>query len=235
MTINIILFNSSLELTKNLGSKKLQHPVFVNDSKRRKNRKAGELLLDISIHYSGMSPDDRTNRGRPDIIHQIMLQYHFSLFNSEAFRKNTSFNPLRLFIHTNQDLVFEVSPEWRVPVSYIRFRGLMEKLLLEGSIEQPPVKVRNLSIEQLLKDKIKPESIILWTEIGEKKFSNELENEKDYLSTDKETVWLIGGYQSGDTPKRIESLVDKKLQIANFSLPSWKVLGNLLAYLEQDL
>ena len=112
----------------------------------------------------------------------------------------------------------------------------MEKLLLEGSIERPPVEVRTLSVEKLLKEEIKPESVTLWTEMGEKiDFGEKLMHEKDFLSSDDNIVWLIGGYQSGETPEGIENLVDKKLQIANHSLPSWKVLGNLLAYLEWDL
>ena len=235
MTINIVLFNSSLELAKNLGSKALSHPVFINDSKRRKNRKPGELLLDISVHYGGMSPEDRINRGRPDIIHQIMLQFHFSLLNSESYRNNITFNPLRLFIHTNQNFVFETLPEWRVPVSYIRFRGLMEKLLLEGRIENPPVEIRKLSLEKLLKEEIKPESVTLFTETGKiLNINQDILTSKEFLTSEKNIGWLIGGYQSGDTPEKVEKLVNKRLQIANFSLPSWKVLGNLLAYLEMD-
>ncbi|MHA2105435.1 MAG: hypothetical protein ACW981_18570 [Candidatus Hodarchaeales archaeon] len=227
MTINIIIFDSGLELARNLGSKKLKHPVFVNDRKRRKKKSAGELLLDISVHYSGMSPEDRFNRGRPDIIHQIMLQYHFSFFNHESIIKTNAKPPIRLFIHSRQDLVFEVAPEWRVPVSYLRFRGLMEKLLIENRIENPEIIIRKLKIEELFKE-IKADSAILWTKKGD------IANLEEFKLIDKEKdmIWLIGGFQSGDPSDKIEKLVDRKLKIFSYSIPSWKVLSVLLTNLE---
>jgi rRNA small subunit pseudouridine methyltransferase Nep1 len=227
MTINIIIFDCGLELARNLNSKKLKHPVFVNDKKRRKKKSAGELLLDISVHYSGMSPEDRYNRGRPDIVHQIMLQYHFSFFNHESIIKTNTKPPIKLFIHSRQDLVFEVVPEWRVPVSYLRFRGLMEKLLIEKRIENPDIRIRKLKVEELFKE-IKADSVILWTEKGDKV------NLEDYklIDKEKEIIWLIGGFQSGDPDDKIDSLVDKKLKIFNYSLPSWKIFSVLLTNLE---
>ncbi|MFW9928637.1 MAG: 16S rRNA methyltransferase, partial [Candidatus Thorarchaeota archaeon] len=65
--ITIILFNSALELAKELGNDRLKHQAFVNDRTRRKKKDAGEILLDIAVHYSAMKPEERVNRGRPDI------------------------------------------------------------------------------------------------------------------------------------------------------------------------
>jgi rRNA pseudouridine-1189 N-methylase Emg1 (Nep1/Mra1 family) len=45
-------------------------------------------------------------------------------------------------------------------------------------------------------------------------------------------IWLIGGFQSGDPSDKIEKLVDRKLKIFSYSIPSWKVLSVLLTNLE---
>lgn len=247
MTINIVLFNSALELTRELGSHKLKHPVFINDMRRRKLKSPGDLLLDIAIHSSGMSPVDRENRGRPDIVHQILLQYRFNLalgnitsaFKEEKEQKKEQLlqvYPLRLWIHLPQDEIFEVLPEWRIPVSYTRFCGIMEVLLQNKKLETPPILIRKISLSELMKE-LSPEKIILWTKNGI--HTNWVQISKEsleyYQNNSIKEVWLIGGYQRGPPPEAIINLSTEQRQLASYGMPAWKVFGTLLTLLELQL
>ena len=247
MTINIVLFNSALELARELGTRKLKHPTFMHDMHRRKLKSPGDMLLDIAVHYSGMSPVDRENRGRPDIIHQVLLQYHFSLLLENATsaykehipEKNETFSqitPLRLWIHLPQNEIFEVLPEWRIPVSYIRFRGIMEALLQKKKLDTPPIQIRAMTLSRLIKE-LSPDKVVLWTKHGGPTnwMHISVESLRYYQNDSINVVWLIGGYQRGPPSENILELASEQRQLANYGMPAWKVFGTLITLLELQL
>lgn len=100
-------------------------------------KKYGEAgkILDISLHHYAMkSLKQHTARGRPDIVHHFLIDTLSSLLNK--------WDKLRLYIHTrdfsdNPSRIFEINPHMRPPKEYLRFKGVLFKLLTENVIKIP--------------------------------------------------------------------------------------------------
>ena len=81
----------------------------------------GFELLNCDDHHGflkkhGRDPAD----SRPDITHQALMALLDSPLNKAGL--------LRVFIHTANNILIEVSPHIRIPRTYKRFAGLMGKL-----------------------------------------------------------------------------------------------------------
>lgn len=89
-------------------------------SARRFNKKPSEILLDISWHFAAMKGiKNEIKRGRPDLV-------HFSLLEACSIPLYFE-NKLNVFVHTIDDKVISVGQNVRLPKSYHRFIGLVEK------------------------------------------------------------------------------------------------------------
>lgn len=238
--ITFLLYNSGLELLDSLPEKLLKQPAIKNDLRKRK-KKPSEVLLDLAVHQTAFNSKDKLNRGRPDIVHQVILQYLFSpLIHPSGTQQSSN---LQLFIHTSSNKYFEVLPSWRPPLHFLRFRGLLEKLLHKKSIvisTEDSLTLENGNIKQLIQ-KIKPQKIINFTSNAHSEPLS-LHSFADLLTgyyTSTETfLCLIGGYQHGQMPDGIKKqITDSKVKIQEISLqggrlPSWKVLSISLQALE---
>lgn len=118
----LILAECGLELIpKDLG----RHPAVKKNISR-----LGDIgkILDVSIHHSAMKQlKDSRSRGRPDIVHKFLIDSLSSILNK--------WNQLRIYIHTNEDKLYEVNPYMRPPKDMTRFKGLAFKLLQEDVIK----------------------------------------------------------------------------------------------------
>lgn len=222
--LTIILHHSALELITN-SICNVSHNAIKNDSMRR-SKKPEEILLDISIHQSAIFPDKLHFAGRPDLVHIFLLQYHFLMDLLETKIKSK----IQLFVHTRDNQYFIVPPTWRVPVHFIRFRGLMEKFLLEGKINltnESSLKLERGSIKDLI-DLMKPHDIINLVETG-KSLESVAVTMRELIEDEKKTVLLIGGYQKGEY-NLSEKLQTKITEIRLLSKPTtaWMVLNLLL-------
>jgi rRNA small subunit pseudouridine methyltransferase Nep1 len=137
--LNFVLAESALELVpREIWSR----PAVVSDATRRE-RKAGEILLDRSFHHSAMERlRDSEKRGRPDLVHITLLDVTGSPLYLDG--------RVMVYVHTYPDTVIEIEPKTRIPKNYLRFRGLMEKCL----VERPTtglLRVRQMSCSALLK------------------------------------------------------------------------------------
>merc|ERR1712176_231522 len=74
---------------------------------------------------------------RPDIVHQVLMTLLDSPLNKAG--------KLKVFIHTQKNVLIDVNPKLRIPRTYNRFAGLMVQLLYQFRI-----KAKN-SNEKLLK------------------------------------------------------------------------------------
>lgn len=241
--ITFLLYNSGLELLDSLPDKLLKHPAIKNDLRKRKKRPS-DVLLDLAVHQSAFNSKDRMNRGRPDIVHQVILQYLFSpLIHPSSSEQNSN---LKLFVHTSSNKYFEVLPSWRPPLHFLRFRGLLEKLLHKKTLVVSPddsIILENGNVNQLIQ-KIKPKSIINFTS-NSKSEPLDLHSLADLLTgyyTSSDTfLCLIGGYQHGKIPEAIlKQIKDAKIQMQEISLeggrlPSWKVISISLQAIEWNL
>ena len=122
MKLNFVLAESALEL---VPKEILRNPAVTSDSRRR-GVDGGRILLDRSFHHSAMVKlKEPEKRGRPDLVHEALL----SVTGTPLYLDGS----VRVFVHTNQDVVLELAEKTRIPKSYFRFRGLVEKLLTEGA------------------------------------------------------------------------------------------------------
>ena len=122
----IILAESSLELIP----KQMQNHPSVSSYSKKFKKNPTKSLLDNSWHFAAMKDlDNEIKRGRPDIVHLTLL----SLCTTPAFFENK----FKVYVHTINDHVISISNNTRLPKSYHRFQGLMEKLFQTKIIESP--------------------------------------------------------------------------------------------------
>ena len=115
--LSLVLAESALELVP----LELQSHNSVIASSRRLSKKPSEILLDVSWHFAAMKGiEDEIKRGRPDLIHFCLLEASSIPLYFE--------NKIRVFVHTIDNKVIFIGKDVRLPKSYHRFAGLIEKL-----------------------------------------------------------------------------------------------------------
>ena len=229
MTITIILFDSALELIpEDLRS----HPLIKREWKKGIKEKKKGILLDGAIHRPLLDLlEEKNKRGRPDIIHQCLLNLVYSpLFQS---------NKLRIILHTRNNLSIEIPSNWRIPVNYNRFCGLFSQLLhthqvpLEGN---PILTLQNKSLAKILSE-LNSSNIFL-CDLKESFYSQNMVYTSlplNYLLP--ETVFLIGGFQEGqpnlETSSTLQSIRELKILALYPEIkPAWVIAGKLIFLLE---
>lgn len=94
----------------------------------------------------------REKRGRPDVVHIVLLEALGSLINMEGL--------LEVKIHTLGDYVIDVDPSARIPRNYMLFVGLMEQLFEVGRVPpdspKPLLTLRPLTLERLIEGLPRP-------------------------------------------------------------------------------
>jgi len=101
------------------------HPAV---KKNLSSRIYSSQLLDNTLHFSAMKNlKNFQKRGRPDITHVCLLNALGSPLNRNG--------NLILYIHTINNKIFKFTPEIRIARNYNRFKGLIAKLFIDGSIE----------------------------------------------------------------------------------------------------
>lgn len=221
--ITLVLHNSALELV-NEKVCNCTHQAILNDAKRRK-KKSTDLLLDLAVHQSAIYPEQVHNSGRPDLVHLFLLQYHHIM--KLLPEQSTNIN---LYVHTKNDELFYVPQSWRVPVHFIRFRGLMEKFLKEKRIslsESEQLELAQSTLLDLIKQ-LAPDTIINLTDQGSSE--PELLRDIQFPDSKKKLVVLIGGYQRGEDT--IPKYLNKKImnvKLTDNPTTAWMILNILYA------
>ena len=217
----IILAESSLEL---IPKKIHNHPSVTSYSKKFK-KNSSNTLLDNSWHFGAMKGlDNEIKRGRPDIIHLTLL----SLCTTPVFYKNK----IKIFIHTVNDEVISINNNTRLPKSYHRFQGLMEKLFLTKKIESEDeilMEMKNSSLPQLI-SKIKPTQIIGLTTQGQK-----ISLDKMAKQIEENSCIILGGFQKGHFNNETDKIIDKSFSINDSSLEAHLVASRLAYEYEKTI
>ncbi|RLF05545.1 MAG: 16S rRNA methyltransferase [Thermoprotei archaeon] len=222
--LHLLLAEAGLELVpRELWS----HPA-VRATARRRAKRPGEILLDVSLHRFAMSRlKDREKRGRPDIVHFCSLLALGSLLNKAGL--------LEVHIHTYGDKVIGVAPHVRLPRNYNRFVGLMEQLLVEGRVppgsKEPLLWIEEGGLEDLVR-RISPSKIYLLSERGSLKMAKVLAKE---LMREEEPMAIIGCFQAGDFRSALYEIADEVVAISKATLDAWTVTAKLLCSLEDVL
>jgi rRNA small subunit pseudouridine methyltransferase Nep1 len=222
--INIVYAESSLEL---VPLEILRHPSVRRNAKRR-GKPAEETLLDRSLHHWAMDKlENSEKRGRPDMLHFLLLEALGSPLNREG--------ELRVWVHTLENYSIFVNPNTRLPRDFNRFKSLMEQLFVDG--RSPPkgetllLELRRLNISQLLRH-INPHIVIGLSSQGE---LSSFDKVAGFLSKYENPVALIGAFPHGSFEKEIGNLASKIFSVYPEPLEAWTVNSRLIYELERNL
>ena len=218
MPLILILVECGIEL---IPKHIRDHPAV---KKNFSSRIYSSQLLDNALHFSAMKNlEKREKRGRPDIIHNCLLNALGSPLNKNG--------GLKLYIHTINNKIFEFNPEIRIARNYNRFKGLMAKLLIDGSIETENSKLI-ASFKGSLKDLIsKFENSEIYLLSSKGKLIN---NYKELFADDiaKNYVIIVGGFQKSSFSKDIVNLSENSFSISKHSLDAWVATNRIITYYE---
>jgi rRNA small subunit pseudouridine methyltransferase Nep1 len=217
----LILAESALELVP----KELQSHNSVLAYSKKMSKKPSEVILDVSWHFAAMKGiKDEIKRGRPDLVHFCLLECcTIPLY----FEKK-----LCVYVHTIDDKVIFVGNNVRLPKSYHRFAGLIEKLYSEGKIEQNGEKLlemKDMTFGDLI-DKIDAKKVIGLSTKGQTKSYDKIAQD-----VGKDSCIVVGGFSKGhfsnETLKRINNLVS----VDKNSLEAHVVISRLLYECEKRI
>ena len=219
--LSVILAESSLELIP----KSIQnHPSVVSHAKKLE-KKPSEILLDNSWHFAAMKGIyNEHKRGRPDLVHLCLLEACTIPLYLE--------NKIMIYLHTIDDKVIFVGKGVRIPKSYHRFEGLIEKLYKEKTIESDGkilLELKELNFAKLL-DHIKPKKVIGLSIEG---ISNSYQNIASIFDDNYSVV--IGGFQKGHFSELVKNRIDELYCINKKSLEAHVVVGRTLYEYEKTI
>ncbi len=219
--LSVILAESSLELIP----KSIQnHPSVVSHAKKLE-KKPSEILLDNSWHFAAMKGiDNEHKRGRPDLVHLCLLEACTIPLYLE--------NKIMIYLHTIDDKVIFVGKGVRIPKSYHRFEGLIEKLYKEKTIESDGkilLELKELNFAKLL-DHINPKKVIGLSIEG---ISNSYQNIASIFDDNYSVV--IGGFQKGHFSELVKNRIDELYCIDKMSLEAHVVVGRTLYEYEKTI
>ena len=215
--LSFVLAESALELVPK-EVRKL--PAVASDSKRRQ-KDASEILLDRSFHHSAMERlKDSEKRGRPDLVHGAML----SVTGTPLYLRGE----VEVYVHTYDDVVVEIAPKTRIPKSYLRFRGLMEQVLLGQGDKL--LKARQSKLADLVKRTIAPDITIGLSVQGRKM---ELEDLAGRLMSADNPCVLVGGFPHGHFSPGTLAVIDELVRIHEMPLEAHVVTSRLLYEFEK--
>ncbi len=218
MKLNFVLAESALEL---VPKEILKSPAVASDSRRRE-ADAARILLDRSLHHSAMARlRDSEKRGRPDLVHAALL----SVTGTPLYLDGS----VRVFVHTNQDVVLELAEKTRIPKSYFRFRGLAEKLLSERS-DEGLVKAYPAGMRELLQRTISPDRVFGLSVQGRQTGPEELAKS---IVDAKNPCVIVGGFPRGHFSQETLALVDELVRIHERPLEAHVVASRVVYEVEK--
>jgi len=199
---------------------------------RNSGKRPTDILLDRTLHHFAITSsnlEQGQKRARPDILHIILL----TILATPLFK----YNHLKVFVHTINNQVIKVGDNVRIPKSYSRFEGLMLDLIKNRKIISKDGVLllelnENLNFSRLLKEYIEPDITIGLSIEGN---FNNFESISNELYRYKNPCIVIGGFAKGHFSKDIESCLEKKYSISNFSLEAHVVTSRILYEYEKKI
>lgn len=219
--LSLVIAESALELVP----LELQRHNSVLASARRFNKQPSEILLDISWHFAAMKGiKNELKRGRPDLVQFCLLEACSIPLYFE--------NKLNVFVHTIDDKVISIGQNVRLPKSYHRFVGLLEKLYATRKIEENNnmlLEIAEMSFEKLIK-KINPNQTIGLSSKGSKSSYQNLAEE-----IENDTCLVIGGFSKGQFSDKITEHFDKMVLVDKVPLEAHIIISRVLYEYEKRI
>ena len=222
--INLVYAETSLEL---VPLEIIHHPS-VRRNAKRKGKPPEENLLDRSLHHWAMDKlENNEKRGRPDIIHFLLLEALGSPLNKAG--------KLRIWVHTTQDLCIYVNTETRLPRDYNRFKSLMEQLFVDGRSPSTGdavlLELKRLNINQLMSS-LNTDFVAGLSSRGE---PSNFEDVSKLLCEYNNPMVCIGAFPHGPYKEETDSIMNKKLSVYPEPLEAWIVNSRIIYELEKCL
>ena len=215
--LNFVLAESALEL---VPKEIRRQPAVVSDARRR-GKDASEILLDRSFHHSAMGKlDDPEKRGRPDLVHVTLLSVSGTPLYLDGM--------VRMFIHTCGDVVLEIEEKTRIPKNYLRFRGLMEQILLERP-EEGLIRVQSMDVGELVRT-VSPDAVFGLSVQGRMTSPEELA--KMVRAAENPCV-IVGGFPHGHFSPETLASVDRLVRIHSKPLEAHVVASRVVYEVEK--
>jgi rRNA small subunit pseudouridine methyltransferase Nep1 len=225
MTITVIFFESALELIpESLRNHSLIRKEWKNSTKR-KNR---GILLDRAIHSPIMKQlPEPGKQGRPDIVYYSLLNLLYSPLVADE--------TIKIIIHTITNHCILIPSQWRIPVNYNRFLGLFAQLLYKKRVPlegEALLTVSKCTLEKILME-YEDQPIFLLEEPNDETLTlNKLDKQEV-----QDAVFLIGGFQSGDSSFPFKQKLANHRGFYSLSLyeevkPAWIITSKLVHWLE---
>ena len=219
--LTLILAESSLEI---VPSELQNHPSVTSYCKRFR-KKSNEVLLDNSWHFGAMKGiENEIKRGRPDITHLALL----AICSSPLYQEKK----IRVFIHTINNQVITLGDQVRLPKSYHRFQGVIEKLFKEKKTvlsDSQLMELEDMTFEELL-NKINPEKIIGFSTEG-----SDSTFEKSAKTITDNSCIVIGGFQKGHFSDHIKNKFNQIEKLSPNSLETHVILSRLIYEYEKTI
>lgn len=220
--ISLILSESSLELVPT----ELKHHPSIIAHARKLGKHTSEILLDNSWHFAAMKGiENELKRGRPDLV-------HFSILEATTIPLYLQ-NKMKLFVHTLDDKVIFFGKNVRIPKSYHRFEGVIEKLFQEKKITAKDddflLKIEEKTFSQLI-DEINPSKVIGFSTQGTKSTYEKIAKE---ISDD--TCIVLGGFQKGHFSNSIENKITDLYSVGDESFEGHVVISRMLYEYEKTI
>ena len=219
--LSLVIAESALELVP----QELHKHNSVLASSRRSKKKPSEILLDISWHFAAMKGiKDEIKRGRPDLVHFCLLE---SCGIPLYFEKK-----INVFVHTIDDRVMFVGQSVRLPKSYHRFAGLIEKLYSTNKIEEKNktlLEIKNMYFASLMY-KIKPKQIVGLSTKGISSSYQQLAQE-----IDENTCLVVGGFAKGHFSDTTKKHFDKIVAVDKNPLEAHVIISRVLYECEKRI
>jgi len=217
----LILAESALELVP----KEIQDHNSVLAYSKKMGKKPSKVILDISWHFAAMKGiKNEIKRGRPDLVHFCLLECcTIPLY----FEKK-----LQVYVHTIDDKVIFVGDNVRLPKSYHRFIGLIEKLYVEKKIEQDGKKlleIKDMTFGILI-EKIGAEKVIGFSIKGQT-----ISYDKIAADVGRDSCIVVGGFSKGHFSDKILKKIDNLVSVDRNTLEAHVVISRLLYECEKRI
>ena len=212
--ISLVLAESSLEL---VPPKLQSHPSVVSHA-RRQHKKPSEILLDNSWHFVAMRKiKNEIKRGRPDLAHISIL----AATDTPLYQKNR----VGIYVHTTGDRVIALGTNVRIPKSYHRFAGLVEKLFKEGSIQAKEgtlLKLDKKTFPEIVEE-LSPSKVVGLSTEGEPKSFEEI-----ISLLDDQACIVVGAFQKGHFSEPVQNKIEHLYSVGDMSYDAHVVISRLL-------
>lgn len=222
--ISIILYDASLQSAVEFPENFLRHKAIQNDA-AREGCPAEQLIVDIARHYPAIRELESSTRlkiGRPDLVHvSLLTMLHHPLM---------TVNPHRAYVQTIGDNWFSVPSDWRIPVNYIRFMGLMRQLFFSRRVpdsKKPILELKKGNLGELIEIEGLSGRKILLSSTGD------LIAAEDLAANISKSggILIVGGFQKGEPSKMAIDVADEVCSISPQELSSWTTISLLMTAL----